>query len=120
MVTCDCGTGAVAPISRLCSSGVDVVVTDHHLPSGELPDCLAILNPKRPGCGYPDKDLAAVAVTWKLCLALVRALGANENPIWAMLDLVALAMVGVWIVVGIIWMIANSSSSKQPIMARQP
>ena len=93
VVTCDCGTGAVAPISRLCSSGVDVVVTDHHLPSGELPDCLAILNPKRPGCGYPDKDLAAVAVTWKLCLALVRALGANENPIWAMLDLVALATV---------------------------
>jgi single-stranded-DNA-specific exonuclease len=93
VVTCDCGTGAVAPIARLCRSGVDVVVTDHHLPSGELPDCLAILNPKRPGCGYPDKDLAAVAVTWKLCLALVRALGANENPVWAMLDLVALATV---------------------------
>ena len=93
VVTCDCGTGAVAPVARLCRSGVDVIVTDHHLPSGELPDCLAILNPKRPGCGYPDKDLAAVAVTWKLCLALVRALGANENPVWAMLDLVALATV---------------------------
>ena len=93
VVTCDCGTGAVGPVARLCRSGVDVIVTDHHLPSGELPDCLAILNPKRPGCGYPDKDLAAVAVTWKLCLALVRALGANENPVWAMLDLVALATV---------------------------
>ena len=93
VVTCDCGTGAVAPIARLRRSGVDVIVTDHHLPSGELPDSLAILNPKRPGCGYPDKDLAAVAVTWKLCLALVRALGANENPVWAMLDLVALATV---------------------------
>ena len=93
VVTCDCGTGAVAPIARLCRAGVDVIVTDHHLPSGELPDCLAILNPKRSGCGYPDKDLAAVAVTWKLCLALVRALGANENPVWAMLDLVALATV---------------------------
>src|SRR5439155_26299493 len=64
-----------------------------HLPSGELPDCLAILKPKRAGCGYPDKALAAVAVTWKLCLALARALGANENPVWAMLDLVALATV---------------------------
>jgi single-stranded-DNA-specific exonuclease len=93
VVTCDCGTGAIGPIARLCQSGVDVIVTDHHLPSGELPDCLAILNPKRSGCGYPDKDLAAVGVTWKLCLALARALGANENPIWAMLDLVALATV---------------------------
>src|SRR5207237_2655764 len=93
LVTCDCGTGAVGPIARLCRSGVDVIVTDHHLPSGELPDCLSILNPKRPGCGYPDKDLAAVAVTWKLSLALTRALEANENFVWAMLDLVALATV---------------------------
>ena len=93
VVTCDCGTGAVDPVARLCRSGVDVIVTDHHLPSGELPDCLAVLNPKRSGCGYPDKDLAAVAVTWKLSLALARALGANENPIWAMLDLVALATI---------------------------
>ena len=93
VVTCDCGTGAVGPVARLCRSGVDVIVTDHHLPSGGLPDCLAILNPKRSGCGYPDKDLAAVAVTWKLSLALARALGASENPIWAMLDLVALATV---------------------------
>src|SRR6266550_3801932 len=68
--TCDCGTGAISPIARLCGSGIDVIVTDHHLPSGELPDCLAILNPKRSGCGYPDKDLAAVGVTFKLALAL--------------------------------------------------
>src|SRR5712671_379153 len=93
VVTCDCGTGAVGPIARLCRSGIDVIVTDHHLPSGELPDCLAVLNPKRIGCGYPDKDLAAVGVTFKLALALARALGANENFIWGMLDLVALATV---------------------------
>lgn len=93
VVTCDCGTGAVAPVARLCRAGIDVIISDHHLPSGELPDCLAILNPKRPGCGYPDKDLAAVGVAFKLSLALARALGANENFVWAMLDLVALATV---------------------------
>jgi single-stranded-DNA-specific exonuclease len=93
VVTCDCGTGAVSPVARLCRAGIDVIVTDHHLPSGELPDCLSVLNPKRVGCGYPDKDLAAVGVTFKLALALARALGANENFIWAMLDLVALATV---------------------------
>jgi single-stranded-DNA-specific exonuclease len=93
VVTCDCGTGAVAPIARLCRSGIDVIVTDHHLPSGELPDCLAVLNPKRPGDAYPDKDLAAVGVTFKLALALARELGANDNFVWAMLDLVALATI---------------------------
>jgi len=93
VVTCDCGTGAVNPIARLCKAGVDVIVTDHHLPSGELPDCIAVLNPKRTGCGYPDKDLAAVGVTFKLAMALAKELGANENFVWAMLDLVALATV---------------------------
>lgn len=93
VVTCDCGTGAVAPVARLCRSGIDVIVTDHHLPSGDLPDCLAVLNPKRNGCGYPDKDLAAVGVAFKLALALVRELGANDNFVWAMLDLVALATI---------------------------
>jgi single-stranded-DNA-specific exonuclease len=93
VVTCDCGTTAVSPVARLCKAGIDVIVTDHHLPGGELPDCLAILNPKRIGCGYPDKDLAAVGVAFKLALALARALGKNENFIWGMLDLVALATV---------------------------
>jgi single-stranded-DNA-specific exonuclease len=93
VVTCDCGTTAVSPVARLCKAGIDVIVTDHHLPGGALPDCLSILNPKRSGCGYPDKDLAAVGVAFKLALALARALGKNENFIWGMLDLVALATV---------------------------
>ena len=93
VVTCDCGTSAVAPVARLCKLGIDVIVTDHHLPGGALPGCLSVLNPKRDGCGYPDKDLAAVGVAFKLALALARSVGKNENFIWAMLDLVALATV---------------------------
>ncbi len=93
VVTCDCGTSAVSPVARLCRAGIDVIVTDHHLPGGELPDCLAVLNPRRSGCGYPDKDLAAVGVAFKLALALARSLGKNDNFIWAMMDLVALATV---------------------------
>jgi single-stranded-DNA-specific exonuclease len=93
VVTCDCGTSAVSPVARLCRAGIDVIVTDHHLPGGPLPDCLAVLNPKRIGCGYPDKDLAAVGVAFKLALALAGAMGKNDNFIWAMMDLVALATV---------------------------
>ena len=74
-------------------AGIDVIVTDHHLPGGALPDCLAVLNPKRRGCGYPDKDLAAVGVAFKLALALAGAMEASENFVWAMLDLVALATI---------------------------
>jgi single-stranded-DNA-specific exonuclease len=93
VVTCDCGTSAIAAIASLCTAGIDVIVTDHHMPGGPLPDCLAVLNPKRPGCEYPDSDLAAVGVAFKLALALAERLGASTAPILGMLDLVALATV---------------------------
>jgi single-stranded-DNA-specific exonuclease len=93
VVTCDCGTNALEAISRLCGDGVDVIVTDHHLPSGPIPDCLAVLNPRRLDSQYPDRDLAAVGVAFKLALAITRELQGNENRVWGMLDLVALATV---------------------------
>lgn len=93
VLTCDCGTSAHGPIERLQSAGIDVIVADHHLPSGPLPPAYAVLNPKRPGCPSTDKDLAAVGVAFKLALALTRAMGGNVNPVFAMLDLVALATI---------------------------
>ena len=93
VVTCDCGTSAVAPVSTLQAAGIDVIISDHHLPGGDLPNAYAILNPKRPGCGSEDKDLAAVGVAFKLALAVTRALGGNENLVFGMLDLVALATI---------------------------
>ena len=93
VVTCDCGTSAVHPIAQLNVAGIDVIVSDHHLPGGTLPESLAVLNPRRPGCEYPDKDLAAVGVAFKLSLELARTLGKNDAFIWKMLDLVALATI---------------------------
>ena len=93
VITCDCGTSAHAPIDELQRSGIDVIVTDHHLPGGPLPAAYAILNPKRPGCTSRDKDLAAAGVAFKLALALTRAVGGNENAVYGMLDLVALATI---------------------------
>lgn len=93
LVTCDCGTNALAPVEVACKAGIDVIITDHHLPSGPLPECLAVLNPKREGCEYPDKDLAAVGIAFKLSLALTRALGGAEDDVYRMLDLVALATI---------------------------
>jgi single-stranded-DNA-specific exonuclease len=93
VVTCDCGTSALAPVASLTAAGVDVIISDHHLSRGEMASSLALLNPRRPDCDYPDKDLAAVGVAFKLSLALARALGVNDTFIWKMLDLVALATV---------------------------
>jgi single-stranded-DNA-specific exonuclease len=93
VVTCDCGTSAVTPVATLQREGIDVIISDHHLPGGDLPNAYAILNPKRPGCDSADKDLAAVGVAFKLALAVTRALGGNENTVYGMLDLVALATI---------------------------
>jgi single-stranded-DNA-specific exonuclease len=93
VVTCDCGTSAVLPVAALQSAGVDVIITDHHLPGGDLPNAYAVLNPKRPGCDASDQDLAAVGVAFKLALAVTRALGGNENFVYGMMDLVALATI---------------------------
>ena len=93
VVTCDCGTSAVQPVAALRALGIDVIISDHHLPGGDLPNAFAVLNPKRPGCGSEDKDLAAVGVAFKLALAVTRAMGGNENNVFGMLDLVALATI---------------------------
>ena len=93
LVTCDCGTNALAPVEAACRAGIDVIVTDHHLPSGPLPDCLAVLNPKQERCEYPDDDLAAVGIAFKLSLALIRAMGGDEDAVYRQLDLVALATI---------------------------
>ena len=60
VVTCDCGTSAHEPVGDLMRAGIDVIVTDHHLPGHGLPPALAVCNPRHPACGSADKDLAAV------------------------------------------------------------
>ena len=93
VLTCDCGTSAVTPVAALQAAGIDVIISDHHLPGGDLPGAYAVLNPKRAGCLSEDKDLAAVGVAFKLALAVTRALGGNEHLVFGMLDLVALATI---------------------------
>lgn len=80
--------------------GMDMIITDHHSPRGELPRALAVVNPKRDGSRYPFVDLSGVGVAYKLAQALLRS--HNEVPIRSdahpiqeadMLDLVALGTV---------------------------
>ena len=70
MITVDCGIadkGWAARIEAEC--GCDVIITDHHLPQDDLPQCHAVVNPNHPACTYPEKGLAGVGVAWKLAWA---------------------------------------------------
>ncbi len=74
-------------------AGIDLIISDHHLPGESMPVAYATINPRRADCTSADKDLAAVGVAYKLALAVTRLLGADERPVHSMLDLVALATV---------------------------
>jgi single-stranded-DNA-specific exonuclease len=80
VISVDCGIRAFAPLEWARANGLDVIVTDHHLPDeGEgAPPALAVLNPNQSGCQYPDKNLAGVGVAFKLAQALFRERGKEE------------------------------------------
>lgn len=98
VVTVDCGVRAVEEVAYASSLGLDVIVTDHHLPGPILPAAVAVVDPRRPGDAYGDVGLAGVGVAYKLAQALLRvAARADRRPPAlreeALLDLVALGTV---------------------------
>lgn len=70
LITIDCGIRALTEVEKAKELGIDVIVTDHHLPGEQLPDSLSTINPKLPGNEYPFKDLAGVGLAYKLVGAL--------------------------------------------------
>lgn len=70
VVSVDCGIRAAEAARRARELGIDLIITDHHEPDAELPDAVAVVNPKRHDCTYPDKHLAGVGVALKLVQAL--------------------------------------------------
>lgn len=100
IVTVDNGIASVDGVAAANARGIDVVVTDHHLPGDQLPDAAVIVNPNQPGCGFPSKNLAGVGVMFYVLLALraeLRQRGvftpANQPRLDTLLDLVALGTV---------------------------
>jgi single-stranded-DNA-specific exonuclease len=70
VISVDCGIRGVEAAARARALGLDLIITDHHEPDTELPQALAVINPKRHDCPYPDKNLAGVGVALKLVQAL--------------------------------------------------
>ena len=75
IISVDCGIRAGEAAARARELGVDLIITDHHEPGAELPHALAVINPKRHDCTYPDKNLAGVGVALKLVQALCTCTG---------------------------------------------
>jgi single-stranded-DNA-specific exonuclease len=100
LITVDNGIASVEGVARAAELGIEVLVTDHHLPGPRLPAAACIVNPNQPGCGFPSKHLAGVGVMFYVLLALraeLRARGrfdaASQPRLDALLDLVALGTV---------------------------
>ena len=70
ILTADCGTSSIGPVKLAQSLGIDVIVTDHHEPSIELPEAFALINPNRQDSTYPYKGLTGVGVAFKLVQAI--------------------------------------------------
>lgn len=75
IVSVDTGIRAAEVVERARELGIDVIVTDHHLPEAELPKAAAVLNPNRPDCAYPEKNLCGAGVAFKLVQGLLARQG---------------------------------------------
>src|SRR5690625_2759906 len=100
IVTVDNGIGSIDGVRVAKEHGIEVIVTDHHLPADELPEAAAIVNPSHPNCNFPSKNLAGVGVIFYLMLALraeLRARGAFDSSsqprLEQLADLVALGTI---------------------------
>ena len=100
ILTVDNGISSADAVRHAASLGIDVVITDHHLPADDTPPAVAIVNPNQRGCGFPSKSLAGVGVIFYVLLAL-RARLRDEGAFTAqtqprlneLVDLVALGTV---------------------------
>jgi single-stranded-DNA-specific exonuclease len=94
VISVDCGIRAHEPLEWAKQHGLDVIVTDHHLPDEEegAPPAFAVLNPNQKACAYPDKNLAGVGVAFKLAHALFRERG-RESLVPGFLKVVAIGTV---------------------------
>lgn len=93
LITADSGIVAHAAVADAAALGIDVIVTDHHTPSDSLPDAVAVVNPNRRDCTYPEKGLSGTGVAFKLCQLLALRSGRPTEDLLPLLDLVALATI---------------------------
>jgi single-stranded-DNA-specific exonuclease len=92
IITVDCGITAFTQVKKAKKMGLDIIITDHHVPPPEIPPAIAVVNPKLSDSNYPFPELAGVGVAFKLLQALFQGIG-KEEQLDELVDLVALGTV---------------------------
>ncbi|WP_100613556.1 single-stranded-DNA-specific exonuclease RecJ [Confluentibacter citreus] len=92
IIALDCGIKAIEKVDYAKNLGIDFIICDHHRPSAELPNAVAVLDPKRDDCNYPYKELCGCGVGFKLIQALILKEGKTAEDLTEYLDLVATAI----------------------------
>lgn len=92
IVSVDCGITAIKEALVAKEKGIDLIICDHHTVGDEIPDALAVLDPKRPDCTYPFDGLSGAGVGFKLIQATISRLGLPKNVAYQFLDLVAISI----------------------------
>lgn len=91
IIALDCGIKSVDKVAYANERGIDFIICDHHLPGERLPDAVAVLDPKQPGCSYPFKELSGCGIGFKLMQGFAQRNGIDFEELESMLDLVAIS-----------------------------
>ncbi|MFP4048038.1 MAG: single-stranded-DNA-specific exonuclease RecJ [Bacteroidales bacterium] len=92
IIALDCGIKASKKVDYAKSRGIDFVICDHHTPEDKIPDAFAVLDPKRPDCNYPFKELSGCGVGFKMLQAYARTKNLDPKILYEYLDLTAVSI----------------------------
>ncbi|MGE0018046.1 MAG: single-stranded-DNA-specific exonuclease RecJ [Draconibacterium sp.] len=92
VIALDCGIKAVDKIEDAKNRGLDFIICDHHNPDDRIPPAVAVLDPKRPDCNYPNKELSGCGVGFKLLQAFCLKNNLEQDEIFELLDLLAVSI----------------------------
>ena len=92
IIALDCGIKSLDKVTYAKQLGIDFIICDHHRPGDEIPEAVAVLDPKREDCNYPYKELCGCGIGFKLIQALAQKEGKKAEDLVAYLDLVATAI----------------------------
>jgi len=92
VIVLDCGIKAVEKVKYALQRGVEFLICDHHNPGEGIPEAAAVLDPKRPDCTYPYKELSGCGVGFKLLQAFIMKNNLDINKLYDLLDLVVVSI----------------------------
>ncbi len=92
IIALDCGIKSVDKIEYASSLGIDFIICDHHFPGDEVPEAVAVLDPKRVDCNYPYKELSGCGIGFKLLQAYAQVHEVPDNELYSYLDLVVISI----------------------------